>query len=349
MLMGVLANLEVATQHAPAGLTPLLQDAAESANRAAELVRKLMTYAGRHRARARTVEDLCMLVRRAVELCRNTFDRRIAFEQSYEEGAHANVDATHVEQAVLNLLINARDALESPCIDAPRVCVSVAIVRGGASELTGRPGDHVRVVVRDNGEGMDAATVQRIYEPFFTTKGVGKGTGLGLATTQAIVHEHRGFIACESAPGRGTAFSVYLPRETPLDERGAPAPQPPPARGSEMVLVVDDERTVRRVVSIMLRSEGYTVREAASGGEALQLLSDPAVASHVALILLDVSMPGLPRRELRSRLRELTDARVVYCSGYALDASDADPDDLVLEKPVAKERLLRTIREALDC
>ena len=258
------------------------------------------------------------------------------------------MDAAQLEQAVLNVLINARDALESPQLEAPRISVSVAVVRAGAGELAGHEGDHVRVRIADNGKGMDAATVTHIYEPFFTTKDVGKGTGLGLATTHAILREHGGFIACESARGQGTTFSLYLPREAAPRRVEPAAHEAPQASGTETVLVVDDEPAVRRVAALMLRSAGYVTHEAASGGEALALLADRDLASEVALVLLDVSMPGLPRRELRSRLRAVTRARVVYFTGNVLDAADADADDTVLQKPVTEDRLLRTIRQVLD-
>jgi PAS domain S-box-containing protein len=350
MLMGVLSNLEVAAQRAPADLVPLLGSAADSARRAAELVRKLMTYAGRTRTQARTVEDVSALVVRALELCRNTFDRRITFEQTCQLGeAFARVDATQLEQAVLNILINARDAVESSQVRGPCITVSIDIVRAGASALGGRDGDYVRVRIGDNGVGMDAATAQRVYDPFFTTKEIGRGTGLGLTTTHAILHEHGGFISCESTQGSGTTFSLYLPAEPgPPGERQAPAPERAVGRGDETVLVVDDERALRSIVCLMLHSAGYTALQAASGTEALELLRDPEVASKVALVLLDVSMPGLPRRELRRRLNELTRARVVYFTGYALDAADADANDWVLEKPVTQEQLLWTIRHVLD-
>jgi two-component system cell cycle sensor histidine kinase/response regulator CckA len=348
MLMGVLPNLELAVQRAPAELVPLLQSATDSARRAADLVRKLTTYAGGNRPGERKNEEIGLLVTRAVELCRTTFDRRIALEYTNEAGARARVDATQIEQALLNLLINARDAVESPQIQAPCLSVSVGVVRSGADELGGRAGDYVCVRVRDNGVGMDEATVHRIYEPFFTTKDVGKGTGLGLATTHAIVREHGGFLACESVKGRGTTFSLYLPLEPGAPARARVASERPLSMGTETVLVVDDEPAVRGGVMRVLASGGYTARGAASGSEALELLADPDFASTVALVLLDVSMPGLPRRELRSRLRELMSAPVIYFTGYALDAADADADDAVLEKPVTRERLLRTVREALD-
>jgi PAS domain S-box-containing protein len=348
MLMGVLPNLELATRRAPRDVLPFLESAADSARRAAELVRKLMTYAGRNRPTMRATEDVGALAGRAVELCRTTFDRRIAFDQVYEAGVCARVDAAQIEQAVVNLLINARDALESRDVSAPRVEVSVGLVRAGADDLVGCASDHVRIRVADNGTGMDAATVARIYEPFFTTKPDGRGTGLGLATTRAILHEHGGFVACESAPGKGSTFSLYLPHDPTRPSPERRAPQAIGTRGSETVLVVDDEPSVRRVVSLVLRAAGYVAREAGSGREALALLADRELAERLSLVLLDVSMPGLPWRELRSQLRQVTQARVVYFTGYALDAADADPDDTVLEKPVNEERLLRTVRQVID-
>jgi len=346
MLMGVLPNLELAARRAPEGLLPLLESASNSARRAADLVRKLMTYAGQNRPTARVVEELGPLIARAVELCRTTFDTRIAFEQSYEAGAGARMDAAQIEQAVVNVLINARDALESTLAE-PRVSVSVAVVRAGAGELAGHDGDHVRVRIADNGQGMEAATAARIYDPFFTTKDIGKGTGLGLATTQAIVHEHGGFIVCESAKDEGTTFSLYLPHaRASVTGSVAAADAGPVAGGNETLLVIDDEPAVRRIVTLLLRSAGYVVHERASGNEALELLADRALAATVALVLLDVSMPGLSRQEIRRRLRDLTSARVVYFTGYAFEATDAQ--DVVLEKPVTEERLLRTIRDVLD-
>ncbi|MGH7293336.1 MAG: hybrid sensor histidine kinase/response regulator, partial [Polyangiaceae bacterium] len=326
MLMGVIPNLDLAIRRAAPDVAALLEGASDSAGKAADLVKRLMTYAGRNRAAARAVEDAALVVARTVALCRAMVDRRITFEETYEAGAGVHMDATQIEQAVLNLLINARDALDGAGvagIAAPRVAVSVALVAAGAPELGGREGDHARVRVADNGEGMDAATLARIYEPFFTTKPAGRGTGLGLATAHAIVREHGGFIECASEPGRGTTFSLYLPSR-PLERAPRAAPASRPAqRGTETVLVVDDEPRVRQVAAIVLRSAGYTVREASSGSEALELLSRPEVAGEVALVLLDVSLPGPPRVELRRRLRELTRARVVYFTGYALDAADA--------------------------
>ena len=345
MLMGVLPNLEIAVRRSSPELAPILRIAEQSANRAAELVRQLMTYAGRHRPNEYRVESIGTLVERAVAFCRATFDQRIAFEENYDATARARVDAAQLEQALLNLLINARDALAGT--RAPRVTVTVDVVRVGASELERREGEHVRVRVSDNGSGMDTATMARIYEPFFTTKDVGKGTGLGLATTHAILREHGGWIACESAMQRGTTFSLYLARDVDAADAARAPSEAPPTHGTETVLIVDDEPAIRNVVSIMLTDAGFKARSAASGPDAIALLADTRVAEEISLVLLDVSMPGMPGRELRRRLGELApQARVIYFTGYAFEADDAN--DAVLEKPVRQEELLAAIRGVLD-
>ncbi|HEY6459679.1 MAG TPA: ATP-binding protein, partial [Polyangiaceae bacterium] len=265
-------------------------------------------------------------------------------------GAVASLDTNQFEQAVLNLLINARDALADANATTPTVRIEVDVVREGVAELEGRPGDWVRVRVEDNGIGMAAETVQRIYEPFFTTKDVGKGTGLGLATTHGIVREHGGFIVCQSEPGRGTRFSMYFPVS-----QEAAAPSPPngtatPAASSKArprgkVLVVDDEAGVRRVVAMTLEDAGFEVTTASSGDDAVRLLGDPDVAPGVALVLLDVSMPGLAGAELRARIDDLAPhARVVYLTGYAYEAADGD---VVLEKPLSEHRLVSALEAVL--
>jgi two-component system, cell cycle sensor histidine kinase and response regulator CckA len=218
MLMCILPNLERAMRTAPAELQPMLYDAQDSARRAADLIAQLMAYTGRNTPCIRVVESMGALVDRTVALCRTTFDPGIAFETASDASAHAHVEPVQLEQALLNVLINARDAVAR--LQAPTLTIRVDVVARGAAELGGRAGDFVRVRVRDDGVGMDAATASRVFEPFFTTKPVGKGTGLGLATTRTIVVEHGGFITCDSALGRGTTFSMYLPRAAvELDER----------------------------------------------------------------------------------------------------------------------------------
>jgi len=350
ILMAVLPNLDFAVRKAPDELSPILKIAHESALRAADLVRQLMTYAGRNRKATRSVESIGTVAERTAAFCRTTFDRRIAFEVRCDPEAHARVDAAQIEQALLNLLINARDAVENVRIARPRIAVKVDVVSAGSPELQGHEGDHVRVRVGDTGVGMDAATLQRIYEPFFTTKEPGKGTGLGLATTHAIVREHGGFLVCRSAAMEGTTFSLFLPREaTEAEPAGSDHHDGPDSLGppsGETVLVVDDEEPIRRIVSLILRSGGFDARVAGSGEEALELLRDKNVASKVAVVLLDVSMPGMTGPELREHLRDIIPrARFIYFTGHAVDEIDGEA---VLAKPVTEKRLIGALREALE-
>jgi PAS domain S-box-containing protein len=345
LLMALLANLQLAARTAPAELEPMLAGAEHAALRAADMVRQLMTFAGRNRPAVHRPASIASLVEHTVAFCRTTFDRRIAIASSYEASAWASVDETQLEQAIVNILINARDALDAAGVAEPRIAVSVDVVPSG----DGEPAQHVRIRIGDNGPGMGPATVARVFEPFFTTKEVGKGTGLGLATTHAIVREHGGVITCESSPGKGATFTILLPaaaRRTPTPSVRVAASSP--VRGTETVLVVDDEAPLRTVVARVLQSAGYTAKLAASGDEALMMLADEALAAEVSLVLLDVSMPGLTGRELRRRLGELLPrARVVYFTGYAFDAIEPG-QDAVLEKPVVPQRLLETVRAELD-
>ena len=348
MLMALLPNLELAVRRAPGDLAPLLRDAQQAARRAADVVGQLMTYAGNRRSSARRVESLAELVGRTVSLARTTFDARIAVEVEERADVAALVDATQIEQALLNLLINARDALSGGAARAPRITVEVDAVAEGAPELEGRAGRWICVRVADNGVGMDDETLRRLYEPFFTTKEAGKGTGLGLATTHGIVRDHGGFITCRSAPGRGTTFALYLPAAS----TGAAAPEPAaapspagPAIRRGVVLVVDDDVPVRRAISMVLADAGFTVETAATGEEALRLASTAEAGRQISLVLLDVSMPGIPGPLLRGRLRDvMPDVPVIYLTGYAYQATDGT---LVLEKPVSADRLVAAVEAAL--
>jgi PAS domain S-box-containing protein len=347
VLMGLLPNLELAAKKAPDDLAPLLRSAEASAQRAAEIVRQLMTYAGSNRRAARRVEDLGELAARTVAFARTTFDRRVTIELTVRAAAAAEIDVSQVEQSLLNLLINARDALDG-AKSPPRVEVEVTSVSAGAAELEGRAGTWACLRVSDNGVGMSAETLARIYEPFFTTKEAGKGTGLGLATTHGILRDHGGFIACRSEPGQGATFSLYLPGAVPK------AAEPPAARVPQSavrprekgtILVVDDDAPVRSIVGLLLEDAGFDVRSAATGEEALHVLADASVRNDVDLVLLDVSMPGISKPVLREKVRELAPrVPVIYLTGYAHEAGDGDE---VLQKPVSSERLLSAVDSAL--
>jgi CheY-like chemotaxis protein len=350
MLMGILPNIQMAAEGASPELAPLLRDAEQAAVRAAEMVKQLSRFAGRGKPQPRRLEDLGQLVEQTLSMCRETFDRRIDLRLQRDPSAPAVVaEAIEVEHALMNVLINARDAVSGPAVTRPQIAISVERVAADAPEITEQPGarhvDHACVRITDNGVGMDAPTMERIYEPFFTTKGVGRGTGLGLSTTYSVVREHGGFIRCTSSVGRGTTFAIYLPAGEAVRPVNGARPTPGAVAAvaqRETILVVDDEPVVRSAVTRVLQSAGYRVETAGSGDEVLARYG--AGINGIKLALVDVSMPGLAGPVLVQRLRErVGHLRVLYLTGYSM-AAGPDP---VVEKPVSPEALLRAVSDAL--
>jgi CheY-like chemotaxis protein len=207
--------------------------------------------------------------------------------------------------------------------------------------------DYVRVSVLDNGVGMDASTRERIFEPFFTTKERGQGTGLGLSTTRAIISELCGSITCESRPGAGSRFDIYLPRSSQLATRAPSARTPAPVGNNETILVIDDEPSVRTAVARLLGRQGYSVRVAAGGAEAIAMFQRGETDAPIDLILLDLSMPGMSGRLVHDELRRLApDTPIAYFTGYAREAPGAA--DAWIEKPIVGDQIMHVVREMLD-
>jgi two-component system cell cycle sensor histidine kinase/response regulator CckA len=261
-------------------------------------------------------------------------------------------DPGQIEQVFLNLAVNARDAMPDGGKLTVRTKNAVMDAANAARHQPMSPGSYVLLAVSDTGHGMDAETKARIFEPFFTTKEFGKGTGLGLATVYGIVKQSGGFIWVESSPGAGATFEIYLPCSGKLAENGteqaAPISIP---RGSETILLAEDETGVRELASEFLSSAGYTVLVAADGAEALNIAAKHPHPIHV--LLTDMVMPRMGGADLVERLWQIRpETRAVFMTGYAefptKNSDDAfSIDACVLQKPFSRLTLLEKIREAL--
>jgi CheY-like chemotaxis protein len=261
-------------------------------------------------------------------------------------------DPGQIEQVLMNLAVNARDAMpDGGVLRIETANVSLGPQDGRAEPLCAA-GDYVLLSVGDTGAGMTPQVRARIFEPFFTTKERGKGTGLGLSTVYGIVKQSGGSIAVQTEPGRGTTFRIYLPRVDAAVVTAKPAERRVlKPRGSEVVLLVEDDAAVRTVVGRILRSGGYVVIEASNGAEALRICENADLG--IDLIITDVVMPEMGGREFGRLLRDLrAGARILFMSGYTeLGATHAPflaPGDAFIEKPFTMEALARRVRDVLD-
>jgi len=261
-------------------------------------------------------------------------------------------DPGQFEQVVMNLAINARDAMP----DGGTLTIETANVDLDAGYAATRPeiepGRYVMLVVGDTGMGMDDEVKSHIFEPFFTTKEVGKGTGLGLAVVYGIAKQFEGSIDVISEPGRGTTFRIYLPRVAKgAADAGLESQESAPPRGTETILVVEDEERVRNVAVRVLRGLGYNVLEASNGVEALELCEK--TGEPIALMLTDLIMPQMSGYELVKRAQRVRqDFRALYMSGYADAAAKRQgklqPEARLVIKPFTIEELANQVREVLD-
>jgi PAS domain S-box-containing protein len=257
-------------------------------------------------------------------------------------------DPGQLHQVVMNLVVNARDAMPT----GGTIAIETANADVGANDDAIDPGRYVTLTVRDSGEGIDEDTLRQIFEPFFTTKDSGKGTGLGLATVYGIVKQSGGYVAVESEVGSGSAFTIYLRRADGVVQQPAPPPSlpalevpVPPVPEATTVLVVEDEEVIRGLVDQVLRGEGYEVILAADGAEALERAEE----ARVDVLLTDLTMPGIGGRELAERLREARpELKVMFMSGFADSetfAGGAIPTATAfLEKPFTFAHLTDRVR-----
>jgi PAS domain S-box-containing protein len=319
--------------------------------RAAELTTQLLAFS-RQQVMSLRVLDLNDAVRSAEQMMRRLLGETIELVvRPAARETSIRADAGQLDQVIMNLAINARDAMPEGgklTIETAHVVLDEAYAR---EHLGVAPGPHVMLAVSDTGHGMDREVQARVFEPFFTTKERGKGTGLGLSTVLGIVQQTGGSIWLYSEPVQGTTFKVFFPRATPDVEPLPPAAAPATLRGSETVLLVEDQEEVRRVAREILSRYGYHVVEAASAQEALGAWDRPA--RPFDLLLTDVVMPAMSGRELADRLVAARPGlRVLFMSGYTEDAilhhRILESGFAYLQKPLVPETLARKVREVLD-
>ncbi len=345
------------TSHRPTD--PSFQDIMnikQNANRAAGLVRQLLAFSRRQTLRPKVIDldealsDISVLLAR---LLGETVELEVAHGRDVWP---IKADLNQLEQVIVNLAVNARDAMP----EGGKLKIRTSNVSSADSrkfrEQGFKPGDYVLLEVSDTGTGMSAEVKEKIFEPFFSTKEVGKGTGLGLSTVYGIVKQTGGYIYVDSKPGAGATFRILLPRHEPqaeeLPEAGERPVGPSDLTGSASILLVEDEEAVRSFAARALEARGYTVHQAASGQDALDLIA--GLGEPVDLVISDVVMPGMDgptlMRELRRRQPDL---KIIFVSGYAEDAFERHlPKDeksfQFLPKPFSLKELATTVKATLE-
>jgi signal transduction histidine kinase/CheY-like chemotaxis protein len=355
LLTAITANIELALLDLRPSdpLHELLGEVHRAADSAANLTRQLLAFSRKQVIAPRVVNlndivgDLQRMLKR---LLGEDIDLRVRLDPALWQ---VRVDPGQMEQILVNLAINARDAMPQG---------GVLTLETGNSRLDEEyartrsyvvPGEYVMIGVRDEGTGMSEEVKAHLFEPFFTTKAHGKGTGLGLAMVYGAVKQNQGSIEVESAPGEGATFRIYLPR---VDAAPEPLPTRGPARlpgGTETIIVVEDDDKVRAVVVGLLSRLGYTVHAHGSGAEALATLRGGDLRGPLHLLITDIVLPGMNGRKLALEVTALRpEIRVLYTSGYSesvvIDQGVLDPGIEYLSKPYSIEELARRVREVLD-
>jgi PAS domain S-box-containing protein len=354
LLTAILGSTDLLLESLPSD-HPGREDAEETrkaALRAADLTRQLLAFS-RQQVLAPRVLDLNEVVANMDRMLQRLIGEDIELRTVLARDLGAvRADAGQLEQVIVNLAVNARDAMPGGgklTIETLNVALDEAYV---AAQAVVVPGSYVMLAVSDSGTGMDALTQARVFEPFFTTKAKGQGTGLGLATVYGIVKQSGGYIWVYSEPGQGTTFKVYLPRAAAPVESTSPDPVITGSlRGSETILLVEDQQEVRNLIRKMLEARGYHVLVAASGHDALRLTVQHA--GTIDLLVTDVVMPGMSGREVALLLAPAhPKMKTLYLSGYTDESivrhGLLEPGIAFLQKPFAAEALARKVREVLS-
>jgi PAS domain S-box-containing protein len=354
LLMVISGYTEVLLEHTRKSnpMYPKIEAIHQATDRATTLTRQLLAFSRKQLLELKVV-DLNIIVEDMERLLRPLIGENIELQtQLAPDLGRTRADAGQIEQVIMNLVVNSKDAMPN----GGKITIQSANARLNHDDLRReysyiQPGDYVVLSVTDTGQGMDKETQLRIFEPFFTTKEKGKGTGLGLSTVYGIIKQSGGYVLVESELRHGTTFRIYLPRvEDALEPAGAVGALSSQTGGSETVLLVEDEESVRQLVRETLESKGYKVLEADHGEAALQLAADHA--AEIDILITDVVMPGMSGRELSARLSATCPhTKVLYLSGYTEDAiaheGVLESGTAFLQKPFTLQMLSRKVREVL--
>ncbi|WP_254621509.1 PAS domain S-box protein [Stutzerimonas stutzeri] len=355
MLTGVLGALDLIQRRVASGrlndLPRYVEAATGSANRAAALTHRLLAFARRQSLDSQPV-DVNQLVQSMEEILRRTMDEQIEFAMHLQADPWlAYTDAHQLENALLNLVINARDAMS----DGGRLVIQTGCAQIDQSQSDGpEPGDYVTLSVADTGSGMPPEVVAKAFDPFFTTKPIGQGTGLGLSMVYGFIKQTGGHVSIHSTPGEGTLITLFLPRNRQqVDLRPAPGSEPEPipgAQADETILVVEDEAAVRMLVVEVLQELGYRVEQAVDSASALPFLHSD---QRIDLLVSDFGLPGINGRQLAELARQQRpDLRVLFITGYAPNAEVRSeflaPGMDMLAKPFSIDTLGSKVRQLLE-
>jgi two-component system, cell cycle sensor histidine kinase and response regulator CckA len=347
---------ELGSEQAPAEsrLSEYFKKIRTQATRAAGLTRQLLAFARRQILEPQDIQ-LNTVVTDVLSLLEKVIGKDVEIRTSLSPDlALVRADSSQIEQVLMNLCLNARDAM--PTGGSLTIKTRNVDLGDDACHRTPglSPGRHAEMIVTDNGIGMDAKTREHIFEPFFTTKEPGKGTGLGLATVFGIVRQHGGFVSVDSAPGHGTTFRIYLPAVKNAVELARPRSKPeetPFRGGKETLLVADDHEGIREMIRSALEGCGYRVLFAANGEEAIRIFEEQA--REISLVVLDVVMPRIGGLEAAKRMRQIRpELAVIFTTGYSADhealTTVIETGGAVVEKPFDPKKLARRVRELLD-
>ena len=357
LLAVIRGNVELLLLNAPPEspeLRECLKQVTTATDRAANLTRQLLAFGRKQMMQSRPLV-LNEVVRDLTRMLQRIIGEHIDLQCRYADSLpYVKADAGMMEQVLVNLAINARDAMPG----GGRLLITTEQVRLDPDQVRNRPearpGEFVCLTVSDAGTGISAEHLPHIFEPFFTTKEIGKGTGLGLATVYGIVKQHQGWIEVSSPPGGGAIFKIFLPVIPPPPSSETAAATPAARRGTETLLVVEDDAAVRMITRRVLENQGYKIHEAASAREALEQWE--AHRQEISLVLTDIVMPDqVSGRQLADRLRaERPSLKLVFMTGYSADAMGTDTDffertnSSFLQKPCSARVLLETVRGCLD-